>query len=75
MEAIRNTRLADADAWRVVIQSVPLVERKYLTELLNLLYELANESQEQDGTERYRNAFIYNYRNGNCIYYDLTRGK
>ncbi|WEW56618.1 eukaryotic translation initiation factor 2-alpha kinase [Emydomyces testavorans] len=75
LEAIRNTRLADADAWRVVIQSVPLVERKYLTDLLNLLYELANESHEPDGTERYRNAFIYNYRNGNCIYYDLTRGK
>ncbi|KMP03056.1 serine/threonine-protein kinase gcn2 [Coccidioides immitis RMSCC 2394] len=75
LEAIRNTRLADADAWRVVIQSVPLVERKYLTDLLNLLYELASESKEQDGTERYRNAFIYNYRNGNCVYYDLTLGK
>ncbi|KAI1928290.1 eukaryotic translation initiation factor 2-alpha kinase [Ophidiomyces ophidiicola] len=75
LQAIRNTRLADTDTWRTVIQGVPLVERKYLTDLLNLLYELANDREEPDGAERYKNAFIYNYRNGNCILYDLTLGK
>ncbi|PGH13957.1 PEK/GCN2 protein kinase [Helicocarpus griseus UAMH5409] len=75
LEALRDTRLSDPDGWRTVIQNGPLTERKYMAQVHELLSDLANERRDpQDGKENYRNAFIYNYRTGNCIYYDLSRG-
>ncbi|KAM5472512.1 eukaryotic translation initiation factor 2-alpha kinase [Microsporum audouinii] len=74
LESIRDTRLSDPDSWRNAIQSAPLVERKYLGNIHELLMDLASESVAQDGTVKYSNAFVYNYRTGNCIYYDLKRG-
>lgn len=72
LEAIRDTRLSDPDSWRAVIQNAPLTERKYLSQVHELLSDLANESRVGgDGTEKYTNAFIYNYRTGSCLYYDL----
>ena len=72
LEAIRDTRLSDPESWRTVIQNAPLTERKYLTQLHELLSDLATESRAKtDGTESYSNAFIYNYRTGSCLYYDL----
>ena len=73
LEAIRDTRLSDPESWRVVIQNAPLTERKYLTQVHELLLDLANESRV-DGMESFSNAFIYNYRTGSCIYYDLGCG-
>ncbi|GKZ37068.1 hypothetical protein AbraIFM66950_008458 [Aspergillus brasiliensis] len=70
LEAIRNTRLSDPESWRAVIQNAPLTERKYLTQVHELLLDLATESRV-DGMESFSNAFIYNYRTGSCIYYDL----
>ncbi|TQB70294.1 hypothetical protein MPDQ_000703 [Monascus purpureus] len=62
LEAIRDTRLSDPDSWRTVIQNAPLTERKYLTQVHELLCDLANESRAGgDGTETCSNAFIYNY--------------
>ncbi|KAI9837549.1 MAG: hypothetical protein M1819_007200 [Sarea resinae] len=69
LDAIRDTRLSDPDSWRGVIQSVPLAERKYLSQVHELLGDMAKDSR---GTTR--NAFIYNFRTGGCIYYDLGRG-
>ncbi|KAK2744973.1 hypothetical protein FQN57_004103 [Myotisia sp. PD_48] len=74
LQSLRETRLSDPDSWRNVIQGVPLVERKYLGDIHELLNDLANESVDQDGGIKYNNAFIYNFRTGGCIYYDLTRG-
>ncbi|OAL66512.1 PEK/GCN2 protein kinase [Trichophyton rubrum] len=74
LESIRDTRLSDPDSWRNAIQSAPLVERKYLGNIHELLIDLASESVAPDGTVKYTNAFVYNYRTGNCIYYDLKRG-
>lgn len=56
-----------------MIQNAPPSERKYLSQVHELLCDLANESQMGDGTESYANAFIYNYRTGSCLYYDLGR--
>ena len=70
LEAIRKTRLSDPESWRTVIQNAPLTERKYLTQVHELLLDLATESRV-DGMESFSNAFIYNYRTGSCIYYDL----
>jgi translation initiation factor 2-alpha kinase 4 len=74
LEAIRDTRLSDPDSWRTVIQNAPLTERKYLGQVHELLDNLANEGKvDDDSTEGHANAFIYNYRTGTCIYYDLIR--
>ncbi|PYH98974.1 Serine/threonine-protein kinase [Aspergillus ellipticus CBS 707.79] len=74
LEAIRDTRLSDPESWRAVIQNAPLTERKYLTQVHELLLDLANEGRMSDGMEGITNAFIYNYRTGSCIYYDLGCG-
>ncbi|KAE8150384.1 anticodon binding domain of tRNAs-domain-containing protein [Aspergillus avenaceus] len=74
LDAIRETRLSDPESWRAVIQNAPLTERKYLIQVHELLLDLANESRASDGTENFSNAFIYNYRTGSCLYYDLGRG-
>lgn len=71
LEAIRGTRLSDAESWRTVIQNAPLTERKYLSQVHELLSDLAAENRANDSTESYTNAFIYNYRTGSCVYYDL----
>lgn len=71
LDAIRDTRLSDAESWRSVIQNAPLTERKYLSQVHELLTDLAVENRTNDTTESYTNAFIYNYRTGSCVYYDL----
>lgn len=71
LDAIRDTRLSDAESWRSVIQNAPLTERKYLSQVYELLTDLAMENRTNDSTESYTNAFIYNYRTGSCVSYDL----
>lgn len=72
LEALRDTRLSDLDSWRTVIQNAPLTERKYLWQVQELLSDLANESRaRRDGADGRGNAFIYNFRTGSCLYYDL----
>lgn len=66
MELIRETRLSDPESWRKVTHSVPSAERRYVGEIHDMMSTLAH--QNKDTT---RNAFVYNYRTGMCIYYDL----
>ena len=74
LEALRATRLSDPDSWRTVIQNAPLTERKYLGQVQDLLSDLANERRVHDGAGGFSNAFIYNFRTGSCLYYDLGGG-
>ncbi|KAF1964275.1 kinase-like protein [Bimuria novae-zelandiae CBS 107.79] len=76
MNSIRETRLSDPDSWRRVIQSLPLAERKYLQELHDLLLKYAarwkdiiNEGAARSGEGG--KAFVYNFRTGGCLMYDL----
>lgn len=71
LDSIRGTRLSDPDSWRSAIQKAPLTERKYLGQVYDLLSDLASENRASDSAESYSNAFIYNYRTGSCVYYDL----
>lgn len=71
LDSIRDTRLSDPDSWRTVIQNAPLTERKYLSQVYELLSDLASEVRSDESSESYTNAFIYNYRTGSCVYYDL----
>ena len=63
LEHIRNTRLADGESWKLVLQSVPSQERRYVQLVFELLKDYA--------TEGHRGAFVFNFRTKACIYYDL----
>ncbi|KAL8979809.1 MAG: hypothetical protein Q9205_004953 [Flavoplaca limonia] len=67
-EGIRDTRLGNADSWRKFIQHAPAGERTYLQEVHELL-----ESKAAKAKSGYRSAFLYNFRTGGCIWYDLGR--
>lgn len=66
MEMIRETRLSDPDSWRKLTHAVPTADRKYIGELHDLLESLA-----KGGKDKTRNAFVYNFRTGMIVYYDL----
>jgi translation initiation factor 2-alpha kinase 4 len=66
MEMIRGTRLSDPESWRQVTHAVPTAERRYLGEVHDLMNTLANQNKDIS-----RSAFVYNFRTGKCIYYDL----
>ena len=67
-DAIRETRLSDPESWRKLIQSVPLAERQYLSQVHDLLTDMGSENKGGK-----RNAFIYNFRTRACMYYDLGK--
>lgn len=76
MNLIRETRLSDPDSWRQAIQKLPMSDRKYLQELHEILlgyqakwHELRNE--EGKGSGEGGKAFVYNFRTGGCLLYDL----
>lgn len=76
MNLIKETRLSDPDSWRHAIQKMPIAERKYLQELHDLLlrYKLrweASEENESRGSGEVGKAFVYNFRTGGCLLYDL----
>ncbi|KAL8671839.1 MAG: hypothetical protein Q9168_003679 [Polycauliona sp. 1 TL-2023] len=65
-EGIRETRLGDADSWKKFIQHAPAAERAYLEDVHELLKNKAAKAKSG-----YRSAFLYNFRTGGCIWYDL----
>jgi translation initiation factor 2-alpha kinase 4 len=66
MDLIRGTKLSDAESWRRVTHSVSTAERRYIGEIHDLMTTLAHQNREIT-----RHAFIYNFRTGLCIHYDL----
>jgi eukaryotic translation initiation factor 2-alpha kinase 4 len=68
VEGIRETSLSDAESWRKLEQSVNNAERKYIRDVHQELDEFRDAWREKGGS---RHAFLYNFRTGNCVYYDL----
>ncbi|TVY28611.1 eIF-2-alpha kinase [Lachnellula hyalina] len=66
MDLIRETRLSDPESWRRVTHAVPSAERRYIGEIHDMMSTMAHQNKEVT-----RNAFVYNFRTGMCIYYDL----
>lgn len=66
LEMIKETRLSDPESWRKVVQSVGTGERRYIGEVWDLVKGL-----EEGWRGRTRDAFVYNFRTGKCVYYDL----
>ena len=75
MNLIKETRLSDPDSWRYFIQKMPLAERKYLQELHDLLLGYRAKWVEGKGNgdaeDAVGKAFVYNFRTGGCLLYDL----
>ncbi|KAJ9657622.1 eukaryotic translation initiation factor 2-alpha kinase [Coniosporium apollinis] len=72
MDMIRETRLSDPDSWRAVIQRAPLAERQYLQDVHNMLIRYASDWREKEGAiNESRMAFVYNFRTGGVMLYDL----
>lgn len=65
-EKLRDTRLSDPESWRRLIQEVPLTERQYVKEIQEEI-----ESLRAEYGETCRNCFLYNFRTGSCILYDM----
>lgn len=68
MDMVRGTSLSDSDSWKKVEQSVTTAEKKYVKEIHSMLTAWRWEWEAKKGA---RHAFVYNFRTGNCLYYDL----
>ncbi|KAF3760171.1 regulation of cpc-1 function in response to amino acid starvation [Cryphonectria parasitica EP155] len=61
LQAIKGTSLSQPDTWRKL--DVTNVEKNYVRDVQDMLTEF------RDGGAR--DAFVYNFRTGTCVYYDL----
>lgn len=68
MDLLRDTRLGDAESWRRAVQSVQLNERQYLQQVQDVLGGWRKKWSEGDGV---REACLFNFRTGYCVYYDV----
>ncbi|KAK4159032.1 anticodon binding domain of tRNAs-domain-containing protein [Cladorrhinum sp. PSN259] len=68
MDLIKSTCITDSDSWRRVEQSVRTAEKKYIREIYDMLMAWRSEWEVKKGPAH---AFVYNFRTGKCIYYDL----
>ncbi|OAA72524.1 Serine/threonine-protein kinase, GCN2 [Cordyceps fumosorosea ARSEF 2679] len=69
MALISGTRLSDPESWRRVDHSVTTTEKKYVRDVHDQLDAWRFAFDRNDGT---RHSFLYNFRTGTCLYYDLA---
>ncbi|KAM0719158.1 hypothetical protein Q7P37_005063 [Cladosporium fusiforme] len=69
LELLRETRLGDAESWRKMVQSAQLNERQYLQQVQDILSSWRKKYVEGDGP---REACLFNFRTGHCVYYDVS---
>lgn len=75
---IQKTSLSEPDTWKQVEQAVGTAEKKYVREIHDMLLAWRSRWErkqrglaDRSGTEGTRHAFVYNFRSGRCVYYDL----
>lgn len=68
LELIRESKLSDSESWRKVMHAVPTSERRYIGEIHDMMSRLAHNSKDIEGQ---KSAFVYNFRTGTCVYYNL----
>jgi len=62
--------LSDGESWRRVVQTVPPNERDYVGQIQQLL-ERFRLGWVEDREGKCRSAFLYNFRTGHVVLYDL----
>lgn len=65
---IQSTPLSNADGWKKVEQGAGAGEKRYVRQIHEELSGWKAESEEDKGS---RHCFIYNFRTGRIIYYDV----
>ena len=69
MHLIRDARLSEPESWRKVEHAVTTSEKNYVREIQT---QLVNWRWQHENTEKgTRHSFLYNFRTGTCLYYDL----
>jgi translation initiation factor 2-alpha kinase 4 len=68
MDLVQDTSLGEPESWRKVEHAVTTMEKKYVREIHDQL-EAWRFSYEQESGPRH--AFVYNFRSGHTVYYDL----
>lgn len=68
LELIRETRLSDNDSWKRVDHGVTKQEKQYVRDIQDQLATWRFSYEKKNGT---RHSFLYNFRTGMCLYYDL----
>ncbi|KAF5019705.1 hypothetical protein F66182_8274 [Fusarium sp. NRRL 66182] len=68
MDLMRETCLSESEGWRQVEHTVGTAEKKYIREIHDQLDTWRHKYEKKNGS---RHAFLYNFRSGNCVYYDL----
>ncbi|PHH83399.1 hypothetical protein CDD82_1333 [Ophiocordyceps australis] len=68
MELMRGARVSEPESWRRVEQQVTTLERNYVRDVHRQL-EQWRWAHVKDGGPRH--SFIYNFRTGTCLYYDV----
>jgi translation initiation factor 2-alpha kinase 4 len=71
LDLIRGVHLSDPESWRRIVQGVQLSDRQYIQQIQGLLDGFRTEWQ-QDEEGKCRVAFLYNFRTGHVILYDLA---
>ena len=69
LDAIRDTRLSEPESWRKVEHGVNSSEKKYVREIHDQFDTWRYKHEKKGGT---RHSFLYNFRTGYCLYYDLA---
>lgn len=69
MDLLRETKLSEHESWKNAEQAVTMAEKKYVRELYTQL-DTWRSTYERKNTSNH--AFIYNFRTGTCVYYDLS---
>jgi translation initiation factor 2-alpha kinase 4 len=81
LDLIDKTILSDPETWRSAVQSVPLSERVYVAQIQEVLAGWKREWNDASAGAAaalgagekgpMREACVFNFRTGKCIYYDL----
>ena len=69
MDLIRGTKISEYESWRKVEHAVTTSEKKYVRELHDQLDTWRCTYERKNGSQH---SFIYNFRTGTCLYYDLS---
>lgn len=69
MDLLGETKLSENESWKSVEHAVTMAEKKYVREL-HVQLDTWKSAHERKGQSKH--AFIYNFRTGTSVYYDLS---
>jgi translation initiation factor 2-alpha kinase 4 len=68
LQLIADTSMSDPETWKKLEHSVTTTEKNYARDVHD---QLSNWKWQWDQKNGPRHSFLFNFRTGTCIYYDL----